>query len=103
MAYVFSSSFGIPPVNSNDLYSWLFKFLEKENYYLKTFLVSFISERENGLALGDSQESLFNNSIGSGGGRSGDEDDDVSFGAGGLLSKRVFTNSQLSLVSASLE
>ena len=57
--------------------------------------------RENGLALGGSQNSLFNNSVG---GRSGDEeDDDVSFGAGGLLSKRVFTSSQLSLVSASLE
>ena len=44
MAYVFSSSFGIPPVKTNDLYSWLFKFLEKENYYLKTFL-SLVNEK----------------------------------------------------------
>ena len=70
---------------------------------MEIFLISFISVREDGFALSGSQESLFNNSVGSGSGRSGDEDDDVSFGAGGLLSKRVFTNSQLSLVSASLE
>lgn len=60
----------------------------------------FYSVRENGLAMSGSQNSLFNNSVS---GRSGDEDDDGPFGAGGLLSKRVFTNSQLSLVSASLE